>query len=389
MAIETPLYMQNETYSARADRTFVASLVGEGVVDPGGGALEVTERGAGANNSVDVAAGVACVTGDNQPAQGNYFINITATENVTLSAAPGSDSRIDVIVLRVRDPQAGGDAGDDAILEVVEGTAAASPTAPATPASAIALAEVLRTVGDTSVTDSMITDVRPTSDTQTFSVISELLVVDDATARDALTADEGSAVYQADVDEIFGYNGTSWFPLGFGRVVESDTTERSEGASTTADFYTTIATIPQNEPEAGSVYRIHASGIMQRASGQFDAKIRFGSTVTHDASCNPRASSPDLTWSFDAYVIFLTTSSQRVSATIRFGSNSDAGQVGWLHDANVAIDDDNFLTGENVATEDSTAGDIDFDLGGQFTSSHSLNNFQIDTSFVERLRPTS
>src|SRR5207253_1018585 len=74
--------------------------------------------------------------------QGNYVVRKTVAENVVIPAAPGSNSRIDVVYLQVRDPDAGGSAGDDAIFGIVSGTAAASPVAPALPSTAIELARV-------------------------------------------------------------------------------------------------------------------------------------------------------------------------------------------------------------------------------------------------------
>lgn len=158
MSLETPVWLQTETYSARADRTaFDAVWADEGVADNG---LAVSQRGAGANNSVDVAVGIGVVQGDDQANQGKYVVRNTAIVNVPVTAAPGSNSRIDLVVLQIRDSNAGGDPGDDAIFDIIEGVAAGSPVAPAVPDSALLLARILRTSGDTSVTTAMITDQR-------------------------------------------------------------------------------------------------------------------------------------------------------------------------------------------------------------------------------------
>lgn len=213
MTLELPTWIGGNganQYSARLDRRIIDLVFTEGVIDPGSGGLEVTERGAGANNSVDVAAGSVIVGGDDQADQGKYLCKSTATENVALSSAPGTNARIDLIVAQVRDSEAGGPAGDDWIIDVVEGAVAASPSAPATPDSAVALAEVLRTNGDTSITDSMITDVRPTSAVETFTTLSNFLSVADTTARDALSPDEGDVVWVEDINEAQVYDGTSW-----------------------------------------------------------------------------------------------------------------------------------------------------------------------------------
>ena len=93
MALLTPTWLQNGTYTARLDRIFSDVLLTEGVIRPGAGALLVTQRGAGTNNSVDIAAGYAVITGDDTADQGNYLIRNDATVNLAATAAPVSNSR--------------------------------------------------------------------------------------------------------------------------------------------------------------------------------------------------------------------------------------------------------------------------------------------------------
>lgn len=170
MALEDPLWIQSTvdpptfSYSAREDRRLIDALLNEGVLT--GGALLVSERAAGANNTVDVAIGLCVITGDDEANQGKYLCRSTAIENVAVTAAPGSLKRRDLIIARVRDSQAGGGDGPDDhdwLLEHVEGTDldASDPDAPATPDSAIVLASLLRTAGDASVLAAHITDERP------------------------------------------------------------------------------------------------------------------------------------------------------------------------------------------------------------------------------------
>jgi len=132
----------------------------EGVLRPS--ALKVGQRGAGANMTVDVAAGDAIVTGDDQANQGRYAVRVDATVNVTGFTAPaGSNQRYDLVVLRINDPDAGGTAGRTATLERVAGTAAVSPTVPATPTSCLLLAVVGPfTSSTTSVTTGMVHDAQ-------------------------------------------------------------------------------------------------------------------------------------------------------------------------------------------------------------------------------------
>lgn len=185
MALDTPTWLQNGTYSARLDRIFADVLFTEGVMRVSAGDLLVTERGAGTNNSVDIAAGRACITGDDSADQGNYLVRNTATVNLAATAAPVSNSRIDLVCVRINDSAAGGPAGDDAQFVYVTGTAAVSPTPPAVPTSAIALAQVLRTAGDTQVVNANITDVRG----QSLTILSNTLT----TAGDLFSFDGSNA----------------------------------------------------------------------------------------------------------------------------------------------------------------------------------------------------
>lgn len=75
-------------------------------------------------------------------AEGVYTPTLTGTTNVATDAAPGTNSRWDLIYVKQND-QAKGDADNAAIIGVQKGTAAASPTKPTAdlPAGAYVLAE--------------------------------------------------------------------------------------------------------------------------------------------------------------------------------------------------------------------------------------------------------
>lgn len=113
--------------------------------------LQVTERGAGANMSVDCVAGEALVNG--------RLYASDATENIAIPTAHATLDRIDYVVLRA-------DATGQVIeLYVKEGTAAASPTPPSldvtgSPYFELPLARVFVGATVTSISNSNITDVR-------------------------------------------------------------------------------------------------------------------------------------------------------------------------------------------------------------------------------------
>lgn len=148
-------------YSARDLR---ASLLGsifsrEGVIDRRGGHLRVTQRGAGANMTVDVAPGRAAVFGDDASDQGTYEVNSTTTQNLAIPAPSSSSARTHRVILRVRDRSENGTWAAntyDAVLQVQADTNAAA----ALPPSAIALATVTTPANATSVTTAMVGDQR-------------------------------------------------------------------------------------------------------------------------------------------------------------------------------------------------------------------------------------
>lgn len=160
MTLETPLWMQDQTYSGLADRTLIDSVFATaGIIKPGD--LVVTQRAAGANMSVDVAAGSVVVAGTDVSEQGKYLNRSSAVTNVAIATAPGSgNSRIDVIYARDIDEDAIGGSTNDWIISVVAGTASGSPSVPAIPASSIALAHVLVGTSVTSIVNANITDTR-------------------------------------------------------------------------------------------------------------------------------------------------------------------------------------------------------------------------------------
>ena len=90
--------------------------------------FKVTEKGAGADMSVDVAGGEAFVR---KTASSVYPVRSTATENVLIASNASGNPRIDAIVLYVDlGASANSDSSNVATLIRVAGTPAASPTAP-------------------------------------------------------------------------------------------------------------------------------------------------------------------------------------------------------------------------------------------------------------------
>jgi hypothetical protein len=157
-----PIWLQSLTYPAASDRLLADTLYTTGGV-VGSGALVVAPRAAGANMSVDVAAGTVVVAGTSVAGQGKYVGRLTAPVNVPLSAAPGAGLvRIDVICAKIYDATAaGGTRNELTVEEPLVGTAVASnPVAPTLPVSSEALAQITVAAGTASITAGLISDRR-------------------------------------------------------------------------------------------------------------------------------------------------------------------------------------------------------------------------------------
>jgi hypothetical protein len=133
----------------------------EGVV--GSADLKVSQRAAGANMSVDVAAGACWVLGDdNTTLQPQYRVVSDSVVNLAVAAADATNPRKDIVIAEVLDAEFSG-ASRLWRLRYVVGTPAGSPAEPAVPNNAVKLALVDVPAADTSITTSQVTDRRTRS----------------------------------------------------------------------------------------------------------------------------------------------------------------------------------------------------------------------------------
>src|SRR5690606_35733041 len=111
-----------------------------------------------ANMSYDVAPFEAAICRGRT--KGTSFPTNDAVVNVTTTAAPGSNKRIDIIYAQQQEVSEG-DAATQFVIGVVQGTAASSPTAPTLPDGAIELARAEVSAGITATTSAIITQTAP------------------------------------------------------------------------------------------------------------------------------------------------------------------------------------------------------------------------------------
>lgn len=141
------------------------------------GSLEVTQRGAGANMSVDIAASThengisALVQGDSVTGQALYPVPPhTAVINETITAAHATLPRVDAVILEVQDHVHDASGANIVRTRVVAGTATSGATlnnardgshgGAAIPSNALHLADVLVAGAASSIANSVIRDRR-------------------------------------------------------------------------------------------------------------------------------------------------------------------------------------------------------------------------------------
>lgn len=270
------------------------NLFTEGVVQGPGDDFAVVQRAAGANLSVDVSAGLALIeiTNTNLAHGKTYktWFESTATVNKTLTTADPTNPRKDRVVLRIdvsTDPD--GSSANIAIIEVLAGTPAGSPSAPAVPSNAISLAIIDVPAGDTTITTNQITDDRSYVDLPATVITglarasdlastadgkgANLIGVEDAESDFTATTVEG--VLHEMQDTIDGIGAA----LLYDKPVFSsaaDSTPLSNPTSATA-FDTHTYTIPANDLVAGVWYEVDF--IVEATfgtSGQFSPGLSLG-----------------------------------------------------------------------------------------------------------------
>jgi hypothetical protein len=213
--VSPPSWLQAGSYPAESDRlTQQALYATTGII--GSASMAVTPNSP-AGMSVRVASGWAAVVGTTQANMGVYTFYNDATVTLTITTADPTNPRIDRIVATVRDAYYTG-AFNDVIYQVLPGTPAGSPTAPAIPANSISLATIAVGAGVTQINAVNITDTRPEVTTNlpapqlNFSVNTQT-----GTSYTTVASDNGKLVTQANGSAItttIAPNASVDYPVG-------------------------------------------------------------------------------------------------------------------------------------------------------------------------------
>jgi hypothetical protein len=158
MTLQTPpSWLQAGSYPAQYDRLTAQALwATTGII--GSSSLAITANSP-AGMSVRVASGWAAIVGTTTINMGVYTIFNDAQDTLTITTADPTNPRIDLVCATVRDAFYSG-ANNDVIFQVIAGTPAGSPVAPALPANSISLATVAVGAAVTQINTGNITDTR-------------------------------------------------------------------------------------------------------------------------------------------------------------------------------------------------------------------------------------
>jgi hypothetical protein len=158
MTLRTPpSWLQNGSHPAENDRLTTQALwATTGIIKSD--SLAVTQNSP-TGLSILVSSGWAAIVGTTQANMGTYVGYNDATVVLSITTADPTNPRIDRVCLTVNDAYYTG-AINNAVLQVVAGTPAGSPVAPALPANSISLATVAVGAGATTITTANITDTR-------------------------------------------------------------------------------------------------------------------------------------------------------------------------------------------------------------------------------------
>jgi hypothetical protein len=152
-----PNWLQAGSYPAQYDRIGQQALYATtGIINSSSLAVSANSP---AGMSVRVDSGWAAIIGTTTTDMGAYTFYNDALATLTITTSDPTNPRIDLVCATVRDAYYSG-AFNDVIFQVIPGTPAGSPVAPALPDNSISLATVLVGAAVTQINSGNITDTR-------------------------------------------------------------------------------------------------------------------------------------------------------------------------------------------------------------------------------------
>jgi transposase len=235
--VNPPAWLQFRTdHPASLYRRMLKALLGGNTMNSGvvqSGDFTVTAQST-PNMSVRSASGFAFIESSESTTHGGaYYVHNDASVTLTVAASHATLTRYDLVVLRVKDQEYSGTV-NEAALEVVQGTAASSPSEPAVPANAIVLARITVAAGATTITNANIADRRARAG---GPAIPPLTVGSVTERNNADVAREGQIIYRTDTDVWEGYRNGAWEQIA---PLPKTPTAGTSQITTDANGYATI-----------------------------------------------------------------------------------------------------------------------------------------------------
>lgn len=325
-----------------------------------GGTATIVSGTAGMSYSV---AAYECAM-QRSAAAGATFGGNDGTLSVATTAAPGSNSRIDIIYHWPREYSLDG-VDSNPVIGVIQGTAAAVPTAPSLAAfpGAIELGRATVGAGITATTSATITQ------TAVFTAMAGgVIPFRTSTERDAATVLESQLGWLIDTDRFQVYTGAAWVNVSGRQVVTSGTftaaTALAIDGLTGYTSYEVTINIPtastSNELVSG---QLRVGGVADATASAYDLIERFlasnGTTSTADGAL------AGATWPG-------TLGANRPDKIYHF-------KIDALNDATRTM-----ITGDAVGTDGTTAGSIKtlFTLRHRVASSFNGIGFAVSTGTI-------
>jgi hypothetical protein len=250
MALRTPpAWLQQGSHPAENDRLYMQQIFSTtGII---GAASNAVTAQASPNMTVNVASGGLAIVGTTQANMGVYIGYNDATTILTITTAPAANSRIDRIVATVNDAYYTGST-NNITYQVIAGTVAASPTAPATPANSISLATIAVGTNVTTITSGNITDTRVLTttsiiDTSTFVTATSTTTLTNKTLTSPVLS---GAALEAAYTTATGFAGYTFYVTTNGAIQYSTASATASGtvniASTSGVALNTLMAVNQS-----------------------------------------------------------------------------------------------------------------------------------------------
>ena len=329
MALRTPpSWLQNGSHPAENDRLSMQAIYAtSGIINTS--SLAVTQAAVPAM-AVQVAAGWGAIVGSFTTNMGVYqFYNDAATQ-LTVTTANPSNPRIDRVVVTIQDAYYTG-ASNTVTFQVIAGTPAGSPVAPATPVDSLSLATIAVAAGATSITNANITDTR-------VSVTTNLPVGDltEVQAGTGITVASGTGpipIVSVDATVVSGYTTTA----------TAGGTTTLTAASTSTQFFTGTSTQTITLPVVstlilGEAYVIHnnSTGALTVNSSGGNLVVTIPAGNTYLLTCILTTGTTAASWDADfTGTTFVTGTGSTVlsisptlTGTVTLGTAADITQTG-------------------------------------------------------------